>query len=584
MIKITKSKIEVSTSKYTVSIYLKKKINYITNNKNYIIGFFGEMIDKRSKKIKLDNAKEKLLSFKHEDAKKIKNFLSNYFGSFSFFYLNIKKNICLLANDRFGLNHIFYTLKKKNKFHLKVSDYLDQLIEKKNNKNLINKNFLNQYILCRYDDIYGKNETIYKDINFLKASHVKIFNLLNFKSKKICYWNFLKEKTNENISINDAIKILDEKIINSISRIKFNKKKSIIAVSGGMDSTTTCYYLNKLNIKLPSFTAKYDVSTNLNESIKAKKVANKYCKSWRQIKIDYKSFMKYWKDCYNYHAQPLPTSSCLGYDIIFDKVSKLGYKNIINSGSFDDLYGSNFPGFLYNLSDLYINKKKDEFKKEFKLWTKYYSTKEYPKNLKTFKNFLKENIKSGKEIQPSLKFIDNSKGISKKLINFKKEKIKSLSLHHAWILYGMWICGRPANSVPMKEGEIKFRLVSIDPYLDKNLINYVWKLPSNFKIRNGKGKFILRKLMKERLPKAITSNFIKTGYDVPIKSWLLKKEFKTFVLNSIDDNNPFLKNLINIKKLKKDIKINNSNINPMFVWQVTNFCLWYNTKKKKCIG
>tara|TARA_B100000700_G_C14979170_1_gene825448 strand:+ start:417 stop:815 length:399 start_codon:yes stop_codon:yes gene_type:complete len=131
MIKITKSKIEVSTSKYTVSIYLKKKINYITNNKNYIIGFFGEMIDKRSKKIKLDNAKEKLLSFKHEDAKKIKNFLSNYFGSFSFFYLNIKKNICLLANDRFGLNHIFYTLKKKNKFHLKVSDYLDQLIEKK---------------------------------------------------------------------------------------------------------------------------------------------------------------------------------------------------------------------------------------------------------------------------------------------------------------------------------------------------------------------------------------------------------------------------------------------------------------------
>ena len=50
MIKITKSKIEVSTSKYTVSIYLKKKINYITNNKNYIIGFFGEMIDKRSKK------------------------------------------------------------------------------------------------------------------------------------------------------------------------------------------------------------------------------------------------------------------------------------------------------------------------------------------------------------------------------------------------------------------------------------------------------------------------------------------------------------------------------------------------------
>ena len=42
----------------------------------------------------------------------------------------------------------------------------------------------------------------------------------------------------------------------------------------------------------------------------------------------------------------------------------------------------------------------------------------------------------------------------------------------------MWICGRPANSVPMKEGEIKFNLSSLDPYLDKNLINYAWKLPA----------------------------------------------------------------------------------------------------------
>ena len=67
---------------------------------------------------------------------------------------------------------------------------------------------------------------------------------------------------------------------------------------------------------------------------------------------------------------------------------------------------------------------------------------------------------------------------------------------------------------------------------------------------------------------------------MPIKNWLLKKDFKTFVLKTIDDNNPFLKNLVKIKKLKKDIENNNSKINSMFVWQVTNFCLWYNTKKK----
>ncbi len=576
----SKNKIIINEKKYEILISSKKRINCFSNKKNFIIGYFGEMLDKNNKVAKFENIQDKLSKLNYQDTSQIKNFLSNYYGSFSFFYINLIKKISFIANDRFGLNHLFYCIEKKDKFRFIFSDCLDSIDRILNNNFLINKNFVNQYILCRYDDIYGKKETIYKNIFFLKASHVKIFNLSNFKSKEQCYWNFQKEKEFIKPNFNDSVKTLDDKITNSIKNLKFNKNKSIVAVSGGMDSTTTCYYLNKLNIKIPSFTVNYDVSTNLNESSNAKKVANMYCKNWKQIKIDYKIFIKYWKACYAYHAQPLPTSSCLGYDIIFDKISKLGYKNIINSGSSDDLYGSNFPGFLYNLSDLYVNKKKSEFKRELKLWIKYYSTKSYPKKIQTFKEFFKKNIKSKKEIEPSLQFLNNNKIITKNNIYFKKKNIKSLSLHHAWILYGMWICGRPANSVPMKEGEIKFNLKSIDPYLDKNLINFVWKLPSNFKIRNGQGKFILRKLMKEKLPKPITSNFIKTGYDVPIKNWLLKKDFKTFVLKTIDDNNPFLKNLVNIKKLKKDIENNNSKINSMFVWQVTNFCLWYNTKKK----
>ena len=575
----SKNKIIIRRNKYLISIYSKKKINYYSKKENFIIGFFGEMIDKNNEVVKLENIGSKLLKFNYQDTNKIKNFLSNYYGSFSFFYINLVKKISFIANDRFGLNHIFYSIQKKNKYHLIVSDHLDMIKNNLKKNFLLNKNFASQYILCRYDDIYGKNDTIYKDIFFLKASHVKIFNLLNFKNKQQRYWNFQKEKEFIKPDINESVKTLDDKITNSIKNLKFNKNKSIVAVSGGMDSTTTCYYLNKLNIKIPSFTVNYDVSTNLNESINAKKVAKMYCKSWKEIKIDYKIFIKYWKECYNYHAQPLPTSSCLGYDIIFDKVSKLGYKNIINSGSSDDLYGSNYPGFIYNLSDLYLNKKKNEFRKELKLWIKYYSTKTFPKNIRIFKDFLKKNIKSKNIIEPSLQLIHKNNIILRKKISFKKEKIKSNSLHHAWILYGMWICGRPANSVPMKEGEIKFNLSSLDPYLDKNLINYAWKLPANFKIRDGQGKYILRKLMTARLPKKITSNFIKTGYDVPIKSWLLINEFKSFVLDSIDDNNPFLKKLIDTNKLKNEIRSNSPNINVMFLWQVTNFCLWYNKNK-----
>jgi len=41
------------------------------------------------------------------------------------------------------------------------------------------------------------------------------------------------------------------------------------------------------------------------------------------------------------------------------------------------------------------------------------------------------------------------------------------------------------------------------PFLDHRIIEFASRLPENFKIRGGRLKFVLRELMKDRLPKAI---------------------------------------------------------------------------------
>ena len=157
----SKNKILISEKKYSILICSKRKINYYTNEKNFIIGCFGKMIDKNNKVVKLENIGNKLLKLNYQDSNKIKNFFSYYYGSFSFFYINLIKKISFIANDRFGLNHIFYSIKKKDKYHLIFSDYLDTINKNLKNNFLINKNFVSQYILCRYDDIYGKKDTIF---------------------------------------------------------------------------------------------------------------------------------------------------------------------------------------------------------------------------------------------------------------------------------------------------------------------------------------------------------------------------------------------------------------------------------------
>jgi asparagine synthase (glutamine-hydrolysing) len=57
------------------------------------------------------------------------------------------------------------------------------------------------------------------------------------------------------------------------------------------------------------------------------------------------------------------------------------------------------------------------------------------------------------------------------------------------------------------------------PLLDHRVIEFAWSLPSNAKVRNGKGKWILRNLLRRHLPDRLIDR-PKQGFDVPVGAWL----------------------------------------------------------------
>jgi asparagine synthase (glutamine-hydrolysing) len=56
------------------------------------------------------------------------------------------------------------------------------------------------------------------------------------------------------------------------------------------------------------------------------------------------------------------------------------------------------------------------------------------------------------------------------------------------------------------------------PFLDHRIVEFAAKLPENLKIRGGRLKFVLRELMKDRLPRA-TVRRGKEGFDIPTHHW-----------------------------------------------------------------
>jgi asparagine synthase (glutamine-hydrolysing) len=62
-------------------------------------------------------------------------------------------------------------------------------------------------------------------------------------------------------------------------------------------------------------------------------------------------------------------------------------------------------------------------------------------------------------------------------------------------------------------------LESREPLLDHKLLEFAATVPTGLKLKNGQSKYLLRRLLERRLPKAIVDR-PKHGFEAPIGDWL----------------------------------------------------------------
>ena len=57
------------------------------------------------------------------------------------------------------------------------------------------------------------------------------------------------------------------------------------------------------------------------------------------------------------------------------------------------------------------------------------------------------------------------------------------------------------------------------PFLDRDVMEFAWHLPMRMKLRDGKGKWILRRLLDRHVPRALIER-PKMGFGIPLDQWL----------------------------------------------------------------
>ncbi|OGT34006.1 MAG: hypothetical protein A2W28_10650 [Gammaproteobacteria bacterium RBG_16_51_14] len=113
------------------------------------------------------------------------------------------------------------------------------------------------------------------------------------------------------------------------------------------------------------------------------------------------------------------------------------------------------------------------------------------------------------------------------------------------------------------------------PLLDHRLVEFAWRLPMHMKIRDGRGKWILRQILYQYVPKQMVER-PKTGFAVPVGAWL-RGPLRDWAESLLDERKLTEQGLLNPKPVRKKWQEHLSGKRnwQYHLWDVLMFQAWY---------
>jgi len=90
------------------------------------------------------------------------------------------------------------------------------------------------------------------------------------------------------------------------------------------------------------------------------------------------------------------------------------------------------------------------------------------------------------------------------------------------------------------------------PFLDSKVIDFAWRLDPKLKIRNGHGKWVLRKVLNKYIPQELMKRS-KKGFSIPIDEWL-RGSLREWACDLLDETRLNREGFFNASDLNKKLK------------------------------
>lgn len=441
------------------------------------------------------------------------NFSSKLRGQFSFMIFDRNKNQLLLGRDRFGINPLYYSVKKSRV--LVASEVKSLLALDKSISTSLDPIGLKETFY-----LYGPTppRTCFKNVFQVEPGHILTFDLvINKIVENKQYWSFPKE-VDSNL---DKVEKRFSKLLRRAVELRLQSDKSNpgVYLSGGLDSTSVATLL--VNLKRPPlcFSIKF-LNDKFDESSYQKIVADSFRLSLFSIVgenvFDSTIFQVIW-----HIEHPLIRTAPVPMYSLSQLTRNHDCKYVCcGEGADEMLLG--YPVFMRNQCS--IEDKVSEYTKLEKLF-------KYGKI--TGKKLVQAQV-----INTAIE------------LNIPSSSIRNKQLVEIQTKLSRYLLVQQGDRLSMSHGvEQRF------PFLDEDLVDFLFSIPANWFEEHYMNKQLLRTYMYDLMPESISSRK-KQGYLAPMDEQLYDSPYFSELVKQ-EKNNRFsdiIGNYFDLSEVKKLIR------------------------------
>lgn len=452
-------------------------------------------------------------------------------GMFAFAIWDETHEELLIARDRFGEKPLYYFFDgEKLLFASEMKALWAAGVPKEVNNSML-LNYLGAGLVSNANNAA---ETFYSNIKKLPAANYFVYRPGNTEIETYNYWSLLNNIQPTSITENEAIEQLQYLLQQSVSRRLRSDVAIGTSLSGGLDSSSITAIIHQLKqSSVHSFSAVFP-GFEKDESHYINTVNKKFSLHAHTVTPTATDFVTDFDKLLYHQEEPFQSSSIYAQYKVYELAKQNNVTVLLDGQGADETLAGYTKYYQWYWQELF---RKSQWKL---LGTEINAAKENGQltnwGIKNYAAAILPAI-TAKLLSGKLKKQLQQKGLFKTDFfeaNFNeastiKPNIQSLTdiLYYNTCFTGLEDLLRYADRNSMAHGR-EVRL----PFLSHELVEFIFSLPSSYKIHNGFTKHILRAAMQQHLPHNIVWRKDKVGFEPPQQQWMQHKQIQEQIVES----------------------------------------------------